>query len=121
MSAEKNIRRHRRISHINPVRISWEEQGQSRYAMARCIDISHAGLRIESPYPIRPGTVVQVGAERLGLAGGAAVKHMVRAGSKFLLGVELLQSALGEKIAEIEGRPKVTVDIENFNRIDQKV
>lgn len=121
MSAGKNIRRHQRISYINPVRISWEEHGQSHFAMAKCIDISEAGLRIESPYPIRPGTTIQLGAERLRLAGAAAVKHTVRFGGKYLLGVELSQSILREKIAGLEGRPAVTVVIENLDRTHQKV
>lgn len=121
MSDDKNLRRHRRIPYFGPIRISWEERGQPRFAMARCVDISDSGLRIESPVPVPSGAVIQLGAERIKLAGAAAVKHVVRNGSKFLLGVQLTQLMLNKTIAELEGRPAVTVLIENLNKIHQKV
>ncbi len=121
MSAVKNIRRHRRIPYINTVRISWEEHGQPRFATGKCTDISEAGMRLESPQPIRPGTTIHLSAERIKFSGAATVKHMVRNGSKYLLGVELTQFMLGDTLAELEGRPVVTVLIENFNKLHQKV
>ena len=121
MSADKNLRRHRRVTYVGPIRISWEEQGQARFAMGKCIDISETGLRIESPQPVRAGTGIQLGAERIKLVGAAVVKHMVRNGSKYLLGVELTQVVLHQTLAEIEGRSGVTVLIENFNKLHQKV
>jgi hypothetical protein len=121
MSDEKSLRRHRRISYVGPVRLSWEEHGQPRFAMAKCLDISETGLRIESPQPLRPGTNIQLGAERIRLAGAATVKHMVRSGSKYLLGVELSQTMLRNSLAQLEGRPSVTVLIENLNKLHQKV
>ena len=88
--------------------------------MAKCLDISESGLCIESPHTVRPGTAIQLGAERLNLAGAAAVKHSTRVGGKFVLGVQLTQSIRPEKLAVLEGRPVVTLLIENFNRIHQK-
>jgi len=117
MSSDKNLRRHRRIPYVGPVRISWEHHGQPRFAVARCIDISDNGLRIESPEPVPLGAAIQLGAERLKLAGAATVKHVVRHGSKYLLGVQLTQVLRGSTMAELEGRPVVTVLIENFNRV----
>jgi hypothetical protein len=121
MSADKNFRRHRRIPYLGPIRISWEERGQPRFALAKCIDISETGLRIESSHPVPHGTLIQLSAERIKLAGAATVKHSVRHGGKFLLGVQLTQAIVGGKIAELEGRPVVSVLIENFNRTHQKV
>jgi hypothetical protein len=121
MSADKNLRRHRRIPYVGPIRISWEEYGQPRFAMAKCVDISDSGLRIESPVPVHSGASIQLGAERIKLAGAATVKHMVRNGSKYLLGVQLTQLMLNKTIAELEGRTVVTVLIENLNKTYQKV
>lgn len=114
MPAHKNIRRHRRIPYLGPIRISWEEHGQSRFSMAKCIDLSETGLRIEAPCPVPAGTAIQLRAERIKLAGAATVKHSVRHGSKYLLGLHLTQAILNDTIAEIEGRPVVTVLMENL-------
>jgi hypothetical protein len=116
MSPGKDIRRHRRIPYLGPIRISWEEQGQPRFAMARCIDISEAGLRIESPAPIRAGASIQLGAERIKLTGSATVKNVVRNGSKYLVGLQLTRAMLGSTIEELDGGPMVTALIENLNR-----
>jgi hypothetical protein len=121
MSDAKSLRRHRRIPYLGPIRISWEENGQVRFAMTKCLDISESGLRIECPQPVRPGTRIQVGADRIQMAGSASVRHMVRNGSKYLLGVELSQVILQDAIKQLEGRPAVTVLIENLNRLYQKV
>lgn len=116
MSADKNMRRHRRIPCINPIRISWEEQGEPRFAVSKCIDISETGLRIESPYPVRTGTLILLKSERIKLSGSAKVKHSVRHGSKYLLGLQLTQAILGDTIADLEGRQLTAVLIENLNR-----
>lgn len=95
--ANTNIRRHGRIPYTGPVRVSWQDSdGQSRYMMAKCIDVSEGGLRIESSEPIPARAVILLNAERLKVSGSATVKHVVRRGSKYLLGVEL-NAALLEK------------------------
>ena len=121
MSTGKNTRRHPRFPFLNPVRISWEDQGQPRFATGKCVDISEAGLRIEIPEKVRPGTVIQVASERIKLAGAATVKHASHRGGKCQLGLELTQFTLNNVIADLAGRPAVTVLIENLNKIDQKV
>ena len=121
MSTDKNIRRHRRIPYVGPVRISWDDRGQPRFALAKCIDISEAGLCIESPEPVPQGASIQVGADRIKLAGSATVKHVVRNGSKYLLGVELTNFRFNNVLANLESRPAVTVLIENLNKLYQKV
>jgi hypothetical protein len=116
MSVSKNQRRHRRIPWINPIRISWEEKGEQRYSFAKCIDLSETGLRIEVPQPVPRGTIILLQSERIKLSGAATVRHIVRHGSKYLLGLELTQAILGDTIAKLEGRPVVTVLIENLDR-----
>ena len=121
MITSKNNRRTRRIPYVGPMRISWEEQGQQCFAQARCIDISEDGMRVEVARPVRPGTRILLSAERLKLSGAACVKHMDRSGGKYLLGLQLSQVLAPGRLEEFEGRPVVTLDIENFNRTHQKV
>jgi hypothetical protein len=117
MITSKNNRRHYRIPYIGPMRISWEEQGQPCFAMARCIDLSEDGLRIEVVRPVRPGATVMVNAERIKLSGATTVRRMERYGGKYLLGLQLATPMPADRIAELERRPLVTLLIENFNRI----
>ena len=121
MATHKNNRRSRRIPYVGPIRISWEDNGQPRFALAKCIDLSQNGLRIEAPQSVRPGTVIHLAAERIKLTGSATVRHSDRHGSKYLLGVQLNQAVLEKTIAELEGSPVVSVLIENLDRTYQKV
>jgi hypothetical protein len=121
MITSKNNRRHRRIPYVGPIRICWEEQGQQCFAAARCIDISEDGMRVEVAKAIQPGTRLLLSVERLKLAGAASVRRMDRTGGKYLLGLQLTQAMAAGRLSELEGRPEVTLVIENFNRFDQKV
>jgi hypothetical protein len=105
------MRRHPRVPCLHPVRISWEEQGQPRFAITKLTDVSESGLRIESSQPIPRGAIVMLESPRMNLRGAATVKHSIRRGAKFLLGLQLTQPLPGETVALIE----------NFNRTDQKV
>ena len=49
-------------------------------------------MRIEAPEPIPPYTSISLRAEQLNLSGQATVKHVVRSGSKYILGLELSQA-----------------------------
>jgi hypothetical protein len=89
--ATKDIRRHHRIPYVGPVRLSWEDQGRAKFVMAKCVDISETGLRVEVSEPIPVRTNLQLRAERINLGGSASVKHSVRYGSKYLLGLQLSQ------------------------------
>jgi hypothetical protein len=102
MTISKDVRRNPRIPYQGPIRIAWEEHGQPRFATTKCLDISAEGLRIESSQPVPRGAVIQLNAERIGLAGSATVKHVVRKGAKYLLGLELSQAVLSKTIAVIE-------------------
>ncbi len=93
----KEIRRHGRIPFIGIVRLSWEDaQGQPKYAQGQCMDVSESGLRVEVNTAIAPRTRISLNADRIKLSGSATVKHVVRYGSKYILGLELSE-ALREK------------------------
>lgn len=121
MATRKNTRRHPRFPLLNPVRISWEDQGQPHFAIGKCVEISETGLRIEILEKIRPGTRIQIAAERIKLAGSATVRHVTHKGAKYQLGLELTQFTLNNALAELAGRPAVEVLIENLDKPDQKV
>jgi hypothetical protein len=120
-SADKDSRRHRRFPYANPVRISWEEQGQPRYAMTKCINVSEKGLRIESAHPVKIGTLIMLRSERINLHCSATVKQSVRQGSKYLLGLQLTDAVRSDAIADVANSALNTLLIENFNNLDQKV
>lgn len=106
MITNKNNRRHRRIPYVAPVRISWEEQGTPSFAIARCIDLSEDGMRIEVSKAVRPGTRLQIAAENIKFTGSASVKRSDRSGSKYMLGLQLTQAMHADKIADIEANPR---------------
>ena len=105
MITHKNKRRHRRIPYGAPIRISWEEEFLPSFAIARCIDLSQEGMRIEVSQPIRPGTRIQIAAENFKFTGSASVRRVDRRGAKYLLGLQLTQAMRPDKIAEIEDQP----------------
>ena len=87
----KDGRRHRRIPYIGPVMISWLASGEPRYARGRCIDVSESGLRVELAVSVPQGTDISLSAERVSISGQARVRHSIRYGAKYLLGVEFSQ------------------------------
>jgi hypothetical protein len=89
----KDARRHGRIPYLGPLRISWiEPSGEPRFAMAKCIDVSEAGLRIELSVGIPLRTPITLNAERIKMSGPASIKHVARRGAKYILGLELSQA-----------------------------
>jgi hypothetical protein len=100
--ATKDIRRHHRIPYVGPVRLSWEDdQGRPKFIQAKCVDISETGLRVEVSEPIPVRTSLQLRAERINLSGSAAVKHSVRYGSRYLLGLQLSQVLQDKTLAMV--------------------
>jgi hypothetical protein len=98
----KDSRRHRRVPWIGPVRLSWEDsRGETRFAHAKCIDVSESGMRIEAPVPVPSGTRILLNAERIKLSGAATVKHATRYSGKYIIGLELAQSANENTIAAL--------------------
>jgi hypothetical protein len=106
MIINKNHRRHRRIPYLAPVRISWEEQGLPSFAIARCIDLSEEGMRIEVAQAVRPGTRLQIAAEHFKFTGSASVRRVDRRGSKYMLGLQLTQAMPPDKVSDIEAHPR---------------
>lgn len=98
----KDVRRHRRIPFIGMVRLAWEDaQGQTKFANGQCLDVSESGMRIEVNTSIAPRTRIMLNAERMKLSGSATVKHVVRYGSKYLLGLELSETLREKTLAAI--------------------
>ncbi len=85
-----NARRDFRLSHRAPFRLLWDEHSrQPKYAKAFCIDVSERGLALETSQPVPVGTRLTLRAECGTLFGSALVKHAVKRGANYVLGVQL--------------------------------
>jgi len=88
MLSRRENRRHPRVSYAGAVRISWQdERGLSRFAKAKCLDLSQEGLRIEMTQPIPVLSTLLLRAEQINLGGSASVKHIASRGCKYILGL----------------------------------
>jgi hypothetical protein len=84
------MRRDARLASGDPVRLAWEDATTGpRFVSGKCVDVSAAGLKIEVQVPIPVRTTIMVRAESLGLSGSAVVKHSLRRGTKYVIGVQL--------------------------------
>jgi hypothetical protein len=61
--------------------------GRGSSILARGIDMSRAGILIQTNEPLRVGSMVYVRIDELGLMGTAAVRHCKPSGSKFKVGL----------------------------------
>src|SRR5882724_1255037 len=94
--ATKNVRRHHRLPYVGPVQVSWQSPtGETRFAQAKCIDVSQGGLRIDVAHPVPARAVVSLRADRIKLAGSARVKYSSRHGARYIVGLELTQVYTG--------------------------
>ena len=84
----RDLRRHTRIEFPGIVRLSWQMNGNVKFARGRCIDLSESGMRVEVPEAIALRSYVTVSAEKIKLSTNASVRHCVRKGGKFVLGLE---------------------------------
>lgn len=99
---KKDNRQHGRVPYLGPARISWDdEQGISRFAHAKCIDVSEEGLRIEVGEPIPIRSQISLRADRIGFSGSATVRNIAWRGCKYILGLNLSQSQSAEVLARI--------------------
>ena len=99
---KKEQRRHHRIPFAGRMRISWEDtRGVARYAMAKCLDVSEDGIRIEVLEPIPARTRVSVQAEQIKCAGSATVKHVEQNRTKYILGLELSEALRVQTLSAI--------------------
>ncbi|SRR5579884_17652 len=85
----KDLRRGHRVSRSITVRLSWQDaRGDFKFGEGRCIEISRTGIRIETPEGLSPRSYVLLRADRADLACSASVRHCVRRGGKFIVGLE---------------------------------
>ena len=104
MSCEemKDGRRHHRMPYTGPIRLSWTDaSGNPAFATAKCIEISESGMRVEVPVNVPARTILQLNADRIKLAGSSTVRHSVRQGAKYLLGLELSQAMTDKAMAAL--------------------
>jgi hypothetical protein len=86
---------------MGPVRLSWDDHGETRYTIAKCIDVSESGLRFETPAPIPAHAELVLNAERIEVSGSARVRHVTRHGAKYIIGVELSGALRAKALASI--------------------
>src|SRR5256885_1590856 len=83
------LRRHSRIPLRSPVRIIWQDRnGNAKFALARTLDISEAGIRVELPESVDAQKSVGIQSDRLGLSCSGLVRNCVRCGARYLVGIE---------------------------------
>jgi hypothetical protein len=93
--SSKDMRRDPRLASGDPVRLGWEDASTGpRFVTGKCVDVSAAGLKIEMLAPIPVRTYVMIRAEALGLSGSGVVKHSLRRGAKYIVGVQLSERRL---------------------------
>ena len=98
---KKESRRHSRIPYAGPIRLAWDDRGQPQYCLTKCIDISAAGLRVESPVSVPLRTRVLLNADAIHVSGAACLKNVERRGSKYVLGLELNDKLRDQALAAI--------------------
>lgn len=80
---------HGRFKITNRVTLSGEDAAGKTWTMqGRGVDMSRLGARIETSDPIAPGSFVFIQVRELNLMGGAVVRHCVRRGLKYKIGLE---------------------------------
>src|SRR5690242_6955467 len=88
----KDIRRYERIPCSLPVRLSWAgPKGSHQFARGKCLDISSAGLRIETTENIPAQSYLNLRVEKVDVAGSARVRYVRRGGIGHVVGLELSQ------------------------------
>ena len=89
MSEKGDLRRHTRATESSPIQIAWKDrQGVDRFLTGRVIDVSEAGLRVETAEPLEKQTYVTLQSAGLGLHGSASVRTCARRRMKYLVGLE---------------------------------
>jgi PilZ domain len=100
--SKKDNRQHHRLPYFGPARISWDdEQGITRFAHAKCINVSEGGLRIEVGEPIPLRSQISLRADRINLSASATVRNIAWRGCKYILGLNLSQTQPAEALAII--------------------
>jgi hypothetical protein len=90
MGIRHDLRRQDRQPCGHNVTVNWRDaRGENKFAIARAIDISPSGIRLQMPEAPPLHSYVMLRAAKLGLMGNASVRHCLRtAASKFAVGAE---------------------------------
>ena len=90
MGTRHDLRRQDRRRCEHKVTVTWHDaRGDHKFAIARAIDISESGIRLQMPEAPPLHTYVMLRAAQLGLLGNASVRYCVRtAASKYAVGAE---------------------------------
>jgi len=100
--SKKENRQHQRIPYFGSAHISWEdERGLTRYAQAKCVDVSKEGLRIELSEPIPVRSRLLLRANLIDVGGSATVRHTAWRGCKYTLGLNLSHTLHDDALAAI--------------------
>ncbi len=63
----------------------------TRYALAKCLDVSERGIGLEVAMPIPVHSILSVRADTIKLGGSATVRHVGRRTNGYILGLNLSQ------------------------------
>jgi hypothetical protein len=67
----------------------WKDRdGGDKYAIARTLNISELGMRIEVPEPLQERSYVILRCDKLKLSGTASVRSCQRKGNRYQIGLE---------------------------------
>jgi hypothetical protein len=90
MGTRHDLRRQDRQPCEHKITVTWRDAGgENKFAIARAIDISESGIRLQMPEAPPLHTYVMIRATKLGLLGNASIRYCVRtAASKYAVGAE---------------------------------
>jgi hypothetical protein len=87
--SKKESRFHGRCKIVCPVMLSWTDaDGHTCKTNVRGIDMSGAGVCVESSKPVAPGSLLYVQVKQLKLMGVGVVRHCVARGGKYRIGLQ---------------------------------
>jgi hypothetical protein len=83
------LRRYHREFVAGKVRVNWmDSHGRSFGQLARCLDISRRGLKLEVDSRVDPGTLVNVESKDFKIAGIAEIRYCRPKGLKYVIGIQ---------------------------------
>ena len=86
---KKEARFHGRCKILCPVTLVWmDSEGRTRKINVRGVDMSGAGVCVESSKPVALGSQVYVQVKQLKLMGTGVVRHCVSRGGRYRIGLE---------------------------------
>lgn len=99
--AKLDLRKHSRQKMAGPVRLSWTDaSSRLLFARGQCMDASEDGMQLLVTDPLPKMCTVAVAIARLGFSGSATVRHIVRAGRGYLVGLHLSQPIPGRLLVK---------------------